>query len=111
MGDEVKKVEKHWFMICKQQPKIEAKYAIQWCRLSAILKILQVEWWHSLLTEFINLVTSFRRQMPTSSGKLAIKKFSFLFTSKLAKQKIFICSTLFYKNNFIRTRGSFLLNI
>jgi len=23
----VKKVEKHWFMICKQQHKIEAKYS------------------------------------------------------------------------------------
>jgi len=25
MGDEVKKVGKHWFMICKQQQKTEAK--------------------------------------------------------------------------------------
>jgi len=27
MGDEVKKGEKHWFMICKLQQKIEAKYS------------------------------------------------------------------------------------
>jgi len=27
MADKVKKVEKHWFMICKQQQKIEAKYS------------------------------------------------------------------------------------
>jgi len=27
VGDEVIKVEKHWFMICKQQLKIEAKYS------------------------------------------------------------------------------------
>jgi len=27
MGDEVKKVEKHWFIICKQQQKIEANYS------------------------------------------------------------------------------------
>jgi len=26
MGDKVKKVEKHWFLICKQQLKVEAKY-------------------------------------------------------------------------------------
>jgi len=28
MGDEVKKVEKHWFMICKQQQNIEANILV-----------------------------------------------------------------------------------
>jgi len=42
MGDKVKKFVKHWFMICKQQIKIEAKYSsvirrVDFCKIFKIL--------------------------------------------------------------------------